>query len=150
MKKRAGAPPKTGVRGDRVRALRKAKKFSQLRLVETMAEFGATVDQTYISMIENGNLSLNPDALVTMAKALDTNPGYLIGATDDPRPHEELEKEIAVSVEDERERQELERLFRALRTLPPETRKTYYTTLRLMYESLIRQAEEAGRSAMTT
>lgn len=149
MIKREGQPPKEGVRGDRIKELRKKLKLSQYKLVAKMAEFGATVDQTYISMLENRGLSLNPDALVSMSKALQTNPGYLLGITDDPRPHEALEKEISVAVEDARERDALERLFRALEALPPDKRATYYETLDLMYESLIRKAEEEGRKAVT-
>jgi hypothetical protein len=90
--------PKSGVRDDRVRSLRKAKKFSQLRLVETMAEFGATVDQTYIAMIDNGNLSLNPDALVTMdapAARLDASRSYaddLVGAIREVGAEQEVRK----------------------------------------------------------
>lgn len=101
-----------------------------------------------ISMIENGNQGLSPGALVSLAKAWHTNPGYLIGATDAPRSHEDLEKEISVAVEDAREREELERLFRALQALPPDKRETYSAPLRLMYESLIRQAEEEGRASV--
>lgn len=145
MRKRKDAERRDGLRGDRVRELRKALKLSQYKLVEEMAQHGATVDQTYISIIENGNVSLNNDALASLSKALQTNPGYLLGMTDDPRPHEELEREISVSVENSEERRALERLFRALEALPPEKRATYYSALEVMYQGLLRQAESEAK-----
>lgn len=85
-RRRPNAPPRRGLRGDRVRDLRRRHDLSQMRLAQLMGNAEGGVDQTYISLIERGGRSLNSDALVALCEVLDTNPGYLLDMTEDDRP----------------------------------------------------------------
>ena len=141
-------PVEQGIRGDRVRALRKQLKMSQDDVVDKMAEFGAQIHQTYLSAIEAGGRGLNPDALKSLSEVLLTSPGYLLGLTDDPRPHKVLEYEVSVHVADERERELVQQLFKLIEDLDPEMRQGYYDALSIMYEGLMARArQDAERSS---
>lgn len=71
----------TTVRGDRVKRLREKRAMTQAQLA---ADTG--VAQSYLSEIERGATpSVGSDALVSVARALDTSVDYIVGLTDDPR-----------------------------------------------------------------
>lgn len=134
-------PVARGVRGDRVALLRKQLRMSQQAVSDRMAAEGAEVHQTYISSVERGGHSLNADSLAALSKALRTNPGYLLGITDDPRPHDMLEKEVTMRVANPKERALVEELFRLIEDLDPEMKQGYIDALTVMYEGLVARAQ---------
>lgn len=146
-RRRPNAPPRRGLRGDRVRDLRRRHDLSQMRLAQLMGNAEGGVDQTYISLIERGGRSLNSDALVALCEVLDTNPGYLLDMTEDDRPHSALERELSFAVRDADERAKLEELFTAILSLDPSLSDDYYRALSVIYAGLLDQARNRGRSA---
>ena len=70
------------VRGDRIKSLRLVRKLTQGQL----AAFAGS-SQPHISSIEAGKQkTVGSTILRGLARVLDTNVDYLIGASDDPRP----------------------------------------------------------------
>ena len=63
--------------GDRVRALREAKKLSKTKLADIVG-----VSRQFIGNIENGDSDLCCDTLIKIAKALDTSDMYLLHGTE--------------------------------------------------------------------
>ena len=63
--------------GDRVRALREAKKFSKTKLADIVG-----VSRQFIGNIENGDSDLCCDTLMKIAEALDTSDMYLLHGTE--------------------------------------------------------------------
>ena len=63
--------------GDRVRALREAKKLSKTKLADIVG-----VSRQFIDNIENGDSDLCCDTLIKIAKALDTSDMYLLHGTE--------------------------------------------------------------------
>ena len=73
--------------GQRVKAVRKKKKYTQERLAESL-----DVSIVYISQIENARTKLSLEMLIKIASLLDTDPGFfLVGSSlkiPDSIPHE--------------------------------------------------------------
>lgn len=67
---------------DRLRALRKAKGFSQVKM-----QLLTGIDQSDYSKIECGKRQLSFEQCKRVALALDTSMDYLAGLTDDPAPY---------------------------------------------------------------
>ncbi len=67
---------------DRLRALRRAKGFSQVKM-----QLLTGIDQSDYSKIECGKRQLSFEQCKRVALALDTSMDYLAGLTDDPAPY---------------------------------------------------------------
>lgn len=67
---------------ERLRELRKAKGFSQIRM-----QMLTGIDQSDYSKIECGKRQLSFEQCKRVAVALDTSMDYLAGLTDDPKPY---------------------------------------------------------------
>lgn len=67
---------------ERLRELRKAKGFSQIRM-----QILTGIDQSDYSKIECGKRQLSFEQCKRVALALDTSMDYLAGLTDDPKPY---------------------------------------------------------------
>lgn len=67
---------------DRLRALRKARGFSQVKM-----QLLTGIDQSDYSKIECGKRQLSFEQCKRVALALDTSMDYLAGLTDDPAPY---------------------------------------------------------------
>ncbi len=59
--------------GQRIKKVRKQKRFTQERLAESLE-----VSTVYISQVENAKTKLNLEMLVRIAAMLDTDPGYFL------------------------------------------------------------------------
>lgn len=66
----------------RLRQLRKAKGFSQVKM-----QMLTGIDQSDYSKIENGKRGMSFEQCKRIAVALDTSMDYLAGLTDDPNPY---------------------------------------------------------------
>ena len=73
------------VRGDRIRALREAKKMRQSDLA-----YLAGIAVSFLSEIERGNRNPGAHVVARIADVLQTSMDYLMGRTDDPRPASDL------------------------------------------------------------
>jgi transcriptional regulator with XRE-family HTH domain len=71
-----------------IKRLRKEKGLSQTEL----AKLVGYSDKTMISHIENGCIDLSRSKIVDFAKALDVNPGYLMGWDVPKETEEELQR----------------------------------------------------------
>lgn len=67
---------------DRLRALRKERGFSQVKM-----QMLTGIDQSDYSKIECGKRQLSFEQCKRVALALDTSMDYLAGLTDDPKPY---------------------------------------------------------------
>ena len=67
---------------ERLRELRKAKGFSQVKM-----QMLTGIDQSDYSKIESGKRHLSFEQCKRVALALDTSMDYLAGLTDDPAPY---------------------------------------------------------------
>lgn len=67
---------------ERLRELRKAKGFSQIRM-----QMLTGIDQSDYSKIECGKRQLSFEQCKRVAVVLDTSMDYLAGLTDDPKPY---------------------------------------------------------------
>ncbi len=67
---------------DRLRDLRKARGFSQVKM-----QLLTGIDQSDYSKIECGKRQLSFEQCKRVALALDTSMDYLAGLTDDPTPY---------------------------------------------------------------
>lgn len=67
---------------ERLRELRRAKGFSQIRM-----QILTGIDQSDYSKIECGKRQLSFEQCKRVALALDTSMDYLAGLTDDPKPY---------------------------------------------------------------
>ena len=77
------------IRGDRIRRLREAKGWTQIAL-----SVKASLTQGHVSRIETNSIeSVGSMIVENLASVLGTNPGYLIGTSDDPRPGRILRKD---------------------------------------------------------
>jgi len=100
-----------GLRGDRIRALRE-----RLGKPQYVVAFHAGIAQSYLSQIENGILTkVGSDKLLGLVRQLETNPEYLLGLSNDPRPARERQTAYDKLSEAEAE---LLHEFRAIRTRP--------------------------------
>ena len=66
----------------RLKALRKARNFSQIKL-----QMLTGIDQSDYSKIETGKRGMSFEQCRRIALALDTSMDYLAGLTDDPAPY---------------------------------------------------------------
>ena len=73
-----------------IKKLRKEKGLSQTEL----AKLVGYSDKTMISHIENGCIDLSRSKIVDFAKALDVNPGYLMGWDVPKETEEELQRRM--------------------------------------------------------
>lgn len=67
---------------ERLRELRRAKGFSQIKM-----QMLTGIDQSDYSKIECGKRQLSFEQCKRVALALDTSMDYLAGLTDDPKPY---------------------------------------------------------------
>lgn len=68
-------------RRDRVKALREGLGYSQYDLAAILGKH-----QTWVCHIEIGRKKPSIDTFGALVAALQTNPGYLLGSTDQPLP----------------------------------------------------------------
>lgn len=119
-------------RGDRIRALREQRGLKQYELA-----MEAGISQGHLSRIESGSLeTVGSYVLDRLATVLNTNPGYLMGTTDDARPSRalrrgELLQDEQALVEDYRDIH-LETFKRHARDLVRQVRDTDAETRKLM------------------
>ena len=80
--------------GERIKALREAKNLSQSEL----AEMVGYKDRTAIAKIESGERELRQSKILPFAKALDTDPLYILGIPKDEESaspeHDALEAKV--------------------------------------------------------
>ena len=73
--------------GQRIKGIRKQKKYTQEKLAENL-----DVSTVYISQIENGKTKLSLEMLINISYLLETEPGFFITGTaintNEPIPHE--------------------------------------------------------------
>lgn len=113
------------VMGIRLRELRKAIGLSQIELsqaVRDMVGGNQKGTQSHISNLENPTSDKLPSVQVLRALAiiLGTNTDYLLGLTDDDRPHGQLDDQVVMTVEDPQERTVIQEAMEALRRAPKE------------------------------
>lgn len=70
-----------GVRGDRVRALRKARGWTQIELA-----VHAGIGQSAVSKIERGSKDVWVQTVVAIARVFGVSTDYLLGLSDNPDP----------------------------------------------------------------
>lgn len=70
-----------GIRGDRVRALREARGWTQYELA-----FRCHIAVSFLSDIERRRRNPGAQIVAKLADALETSTDYLLGRADDPRP----------------------------------------------------------------
>lgn len=71
------------LRGERVRQMRDAKRWSQTELVDAVRRAGGKTSQAQVTSMENGNVK-RPKCLPELAVVFETTVDYLLGKTDDP------------------------------------------------------------------
>lgn len=69
------------ISGDRVKALRKRRGYTQKQLGRLLG-----APQSWVSYIERGQMQPSMARLGALVAALRTNPGYLLGSNASPRP----------------------------------------------------------------
>lgn len=95
--------------GQKIHDLRKSRWRSQKKFSDYLQEvFGMSIHQTTLSSFERGEKSPSVENLALLARALETNTDYLLGLTDDDRPHGMLDDQVVVTVDDPKERAELQ------------------------------------------
>lgn len=110
--------------GSKVRTLRKSRWRSQEKFVQYMEEmFGSSIHQTSLSAIELGEKYPTVENLALLARALETNTDYLLGLTDDDRPHSQLDDQVIVTVEDPVERRMLQDALEMLAKASPDDKE---------------------------
>jgi transcriptional regulator with XRE-family HTH domain len=88
--------------GKRIRLLRQDRYLKQASVVRDLSKMGVEVSQTYISKLENNDVTPNGRIIAGLAKILGTTADYLLLLTDDPDPHGAEENTV-----DEEEEEEL-------------------------------------------
>lgn len=78
---------------ERIRERRKALGLSQAQLASLVGYKGKSM----ISRIEAGHVDLSESKIMLFAKALKTNPEFLMGWTSDPEPESEYAKSVAIT-----------------------------------------------------
>lgn len=119
--------------GDRIRNLRETAGYSQLELAVALKKrHGVEVHQTHVSGMETGRKQPSVSVLAALAEVLETNTDYLLGLTDDPAPHSDLEDQIVVGVKDSAERARLQEALNILKTFSEPEQKTHLELLRMV------------------
>ncbi len=72
--------------GKRVRILRQDMGMTQDEMHHRLAEAGARVSRSYVSVIERQDILAGSDLVRGLAKVLNTSADYLLMLTDDPSP----------------------------------------------------------------
>lgn len=91
--------------GDKLRKLREPRWTSQQKFLDFVEEtYGMSIHQTSLSAFERGDKRPSVETLTILAQALETNTDYLLGLTDDDKPHGKLDDQVVVTVEDANER----------------------------------------------
>lgn len=120
---------KVFIRGDRVRALREARGWTQTEL-----HHKSGISQAHLSNIENGNVTkIGSGVLYRLSRALRTNMAYLTGTGSDPRPRDK-----AKLGDLEYDEAELLTNYRTLKT------KQARAILRQVAEGLVRAEKEGS------
>jgi transcriptional regulator with XRE-family HTH domain len=95
------------VMGDRLRRLREGLGMSQSELGEAVKKMvGEKGTQSHISNLEKSTGDKLPSVptLRALAVILETNTDYLLGLTDDDRPHGQMDDQVVATIEDAEER----------------------------------------------
>lgn len=106
----------------RLKDLRKELGMSQAELAEAAnkTRYAPGLLQSRISDIERGLKDALPTAsqLAALSDVLHTNPGYLLGLTDDSQPQGEQSDQVVVTIEDPDRRVKIQAIADALRAMP--------------------------------
>jgi len=108
----------------RFKELRKEMFPSQYKFVDALRErFGISVRQSHISGIESGNTLPALELFIASVALLETNPGYLLGFTDDVEPASDQEDQVVATARSEQEKVVLQEILELLRGKPIEEQK---------------------------
>lgn len=101
-------------RGDRLRSLRNGLEISQTQLAERVnaTQYKPDILQSRISVLENSTGKDLPSVqlLLALCEVLETNPGFLLGLTDEEGPYPDREDQVLKTVEDPKLRQMLQEI----------------------------------------
>lgn len=116
--------------------LRKRKGLTQTQLANLANEtsYRPDIKQSRISDLErlNGEELPSIPLLAALSEVLETNPGYILGLTENDRPSRGWDNEIPLSVENAEEKALFHELFELLRKKPPEEQRLVLEMVRLM------------------
>lgn len=100
----------------RVRIAGTQKEFSDY----VKAQTGIYISPSHISGIEQGRRTVSFDRLVLLASALETNPNWLLGVTDDDTPPSDMEDQVVFTVQrnPHTRRDALQRICQMIEALP--------------------------------
>lgn len=116
------------VMGSRLRVLREGIGLNQTELSQAVKDMIGTNKkgtQSHISNLENSTGDKLPSVQVLRALAiiLSTNADYLLGLTDDDRPHGQLDDQVVVTIEDAEERAMIQEAAEMLAQAPKEDKE---------------------------
>ena len=121
--------------GKNLIALRKRKGITQTQLANLVNEtsYRPDIKQSRISDLErlNGEELPSIPLLAALSEVLETNPGYILGLTENDRPSKGWDNEIPLSVQSEEEKALFHELFELLRKKPLEEQRLILDMVRL-------------------
>jgi transcriptional regulator with XRE-family HTH domain len=109
--------------GHRLRCLREQRGINQeqLRLALKATRFSVKISRpNHISNMEtsDGRKLPSVQVLAALAEVLETNTDYLLGLTDDPAPHSDLEDQVVFGTRNESEHRRLREAGKDFLSLP--------------------------------
>lgn len=116
------------VMGTRLRELREGLGVSQVELSQAVRDMlggGKKGTQSHISNLETSTGDKMPSVQVLRALAiiLATNTDYLLGLTNDDRPHGNVDDQVVVTIEDPSERRLVQEAAETLKLAPKEDKE---------------------------
>ena len=125
------------LRGDRIRQLRNDMGMTQAEMVVRLQKLVGAVNQSHLSQVERGERGLAPDTLAAVAVVLETSTDYLVGLTDDPTTHGNMEEQVILVERDPIRREYLQRIFAGIERMTSDQRAEYYRAIGALYRGTV-------------
>ena len=125
------------LRGDRIRQLRKDMGMTQADMVDRLQKLVGAVNQSHLSQVERSERGLAPDTLAAVAVVLETSTDYLVGLTDDPTTHGNMEEQVILVERDPIRREYLQRIFAGIERMAADQRAEYYRAIGALYRGTV-------------
>lgn len=116
--------------------------MTQEDMVGRIRTLVGAVNQSHLSQVERGERGLAPDTLAAVAIVLETSSDYLIGLTDDPMPHGDVDDQVIIVERDPARREYLQRILSGIERMPAEKRAEYYRAMELLYRGMASSRQE--------
>lgn len=125
------------LRGDRIRQLRNDQGMTQADMVARLQKLVGAVNQSHLSQVERGERGLAPETLAAVAVVLETSTDFLVGLTDDPTTHGNMEEQVILVERDPIRREYLQRIFSGIERMPSDQRAEYFRAIGALYRGTV-------------